>query len=226
MPSLDPVAEYFNKSTIHGLSYFGDPQRHWIERGFWIVTFLISMIGCFFMVHKAYSKWQQSPIIITQDDKFTLVSEIPFPTITICPKEKIVNPNVNPAKTYQILDDFFSEKTEHGKVKLTEEMLKLSEADKARLSVTDEGINMAKAMALVCDVSGEERHVKSVHSKLKDSEIEDLFKTNRPVWKEMARSQIFKRALIFKDPPWVLTEEGICYTFNSLGNFQIFKKDS
>lgn len=224
MVSLDAVFEYFNKSTIHGLNYFGDRERHWIERGFWIVTFTISMAGCFFMVHSTYAKWLQSPILISQDDKFTPVSEIPFPAVTICPTEKIGDIKVDLFRTFDVLRNFVFYKTGGSTESLIEDMIELSEADKASLNITDEGIRVAKAITMVCDVGF--MKVQFVESDLKNFEIENLLKSNKPKWDKMVQMFMFKRSFFPTRFPWVLTEEGICFTFNSLGNFQIFKKDA
>lgn len=83
------LIEFSSSSTVHGVNYFGDRRRHWIERAFWIVVFLVSMSACIFTVHKTYTKWQSSPIIVTQDDKLTSIWEIPFPAVTICPAAKV-----------------------------------------------------------------------------------------------------------------------------------------
>lgn len=226
MPSFEPVADYLSNSTIHGLNYFGDRRRHWIERTFWIMTFTVSMVGCFFMVHKTYAKWQQSPIINTQEDKFTPISEIPFPTVTLCPATKIDNPDVNLTRTFGILRDFFWNKKRSG-IELTGEIFKLSETVKRELNITDEDIRSTKAAALICgDAFNGETYVESVHSDLENSKIEDFFKTSRPLWEDIVEIYSYKRVFNVEDFPWVLTEEGVCYTFNSLGNFQIFTKDS
>lgn len=83
------LIEFSSSTTVHGVNYFGDRKRHWVERVFWIIVFVVSMSACIFTVQKTYAKWQSSPIIVTQDEKLTDIYEIPFPAVTICPSAKV-----------------------------------------------------------------------------------------------------------------------------------------
>ena len=58
-------------------------------RFWWIVVFLLSMLGCGVMIYKTYVKWNQTPIIVTFSEKTTPVWDIHFPSITICPETKV-----------------------------------------------------------------------------------------------------------------------------------------
>jgi len=31
-------ADFCNNSTVHGVKYLGEKQRHWSERAFWVIT--------------------------------------------------------------------------------------------------------------------------------------------------------------------------------------------
>ena len=39
-------SEYSENSTLHGVKYLGEKKIHWAERIFWVITFIISGIGC------------------------------------------------------------------------------------------------------------------------------------------------------------------------------------
>ena len=49
----------------------------------------LSITGCSFLISKTYMKWQNSPVIVSLDDKPTSVHNIPFPAVTICPEIKV-----------------------------------------------------------------------------------------------------------------------------------------
>lgn len=212
-------SEYLSRSSVHGLSYFGDNTRHWIERTFWVVTFVISMVACFFMVLKTWSKWQQSPLIVTQDDRFTPITDIPFPAVTVCPAEKIQS-NTNLTRTFDSLQKFYRE--------VQSRDMKLSDADKVALNITDEDIRMLIASSIICFKSfiAYVFHDDTLKSDLKHSEVESFLKAYRPPWNETFDQYSFRGKFGAKRLPWVFTEDGFCYTFNSQGNFQVFKQDT
>lgn len=77
-------SEYSETSTVHGVRYLGEHRRHWSERIWWILTVSVSVVLCFGFIFKAWWKWTTSPVIITFADEATPISNIPFPTLTIC----------------------------------------------------------------------------------------------------------------------------------------------
>uniref|UniRef100_A0A182HXE9 Uncharacterized protein n=1 Tax=Anopheles arabiensis TaxID=7173 RepID=A0A182HXE9_ANOAR len=83
--------EYCTNSSIHGVRYFDRDERTTCERFWWLVVFLLSMLGCGVMIYKTYMKWNQTPIIVTFSEKTTPVRDIYFPAITICPETKYLN---------------------------------------------------------------------------------------------------------------------------------------
>lgn len=48
----------------------------------------LCVIGSITVSKEVYSKWQMSPVIVSFAEKYTRVSEIPFPAVTICPETK------------------------------------------------------------------------------------------------------------------------------------------
>lgn len=49
---------------------------------------ILSLIGSILVTKEVYNKWQKSPVIVSFAEKYTRVSEIPFPSVTICPETK------------------------------------------------------------------------------------------------------------------------------------------
>ena len=49
---------------------------------------ILSFTGCSYLILKTYNKWQFNPVIVTFAEKSTPVWKIPFPAITICPETK------------------------------------------------------------------------------------------------------------------------------------------
>lgn len=222
------LIEFSSSTTVHGINYFGDRQRHWTERVFWIIVFVMSMSACIFMVHETYEKWQNSPIIVTQDDKLNALSEIPFPAVTVCPAAKIKDiwPPVNLTRTYNLLYKKAIEMFYDGVIPTLHalEDFKFNPDELKAMNVTEEELWLQEAVSHICP---------------------DFYKNKQDIWKQRLNSSVvFKilqkhaldsREVILgqsfksdfkKDFERVFTEEGVCYTFNGLTNFDIFKKNS
>ena len=80
-------SDFTSNSTVHGVRYLGERRRHWSEKAFWVIVFLISITGCSFVIMNMFDKWQQNPIISTI--KETAPFDIPQPAVTICPQVKV-----------------------------------------------------------------------------------------------------------------------------------------
>lgn len=50
--------------------------------------FLVMTCICLTLTWESYSKWKDSPIMMSPDSQFSSVSDIPFPAVTICPYKK------------------------------------------------------------------------------------------------------------------------------------------
>lgn len=46
--------------------------------------FIISITVCCFQISSIYQKWRTNPVIITFDQRFMSIGEVPFPAVTIC----------------------------------------------------------------------------------------------------------------------------------------------
>ena len=53
-----------------------------------MISLIISLIGCSFLVSDVYNKWEENPVIVSVDKKLTPIWTIPFPAVTICPEIK------------------------------------------------------------------------------------------------------------------------------------------
>jgi acid-sensing ion channel, other len=65
--------DYANHSTIHGVSYMNEKNRPWFEKIWWIVVFVVSILGCGKMIIDA---WNIKPIIISFSEKATSIDQV------------------------------------------------------------------------------------------------------------------------------------------------------
>lgn len=57
-------------------------------RIWWLIAVSLSLYGFSILVENVIDKWHRSPTIVTFEDKFTPITDIPFPALTICPSIK------------------------------------------------------------------------------------------------------------------------------------------
>lgn len=84
----DLCVDYTKNSTLHGLRYITASGLTLLEKLFWLVTFLVSVGLCGYLIKNVYSKWTNSPVIVTVSEKLVSVDTVPFPSVTICPQIK------------------------------------------------------------------------------------------------------------------------------------------
>src|SRR5690349_3656385 len=120
-------ADFSNNSTVHGVKYLGEHRRHWVERVFWVIAFVISLTGCLFLIMKVYEKWQLSPVIVSFAEKSTPVWQIPFPAVTICPETKAMKSQIDFTKVYKLVKE------------------------NQRANITSDELKKLEALAQVCD---------------------------------------------------------------------------
>lgn len=77
-------SDYSERSTIHGVQYLGEKRRHWTERVLWLMCFAVSIACCGKLISEMHWRRIHSPVIISFAEETRKVSDIPFPTVTIC----------------------------------------------------------------------------------------------------------------------------------------------
>ncbi|KAF4523186.1 hypothetical protein B566_EDAN002444 [Ephemera danica] len=87
------LREFSEGTTLHGVRYVGENNRHWTERSCWIVAMVFCTIFCGLEVAKVWHRWHDSPVIISFASRPTRVRDIPFPALTICPGLQIPRDN-------------------------------------------------------------------------------------------------------------------------------------
>lgn len=73
----DLIRNYFETSTIHGFSYLID-KYHIIERTFWILSLIVSLICTILLTLEVVTKIKNLPIIIYLLEHQVHASEVSF----------------------------------------------------------------------------------------------------------------------------------------------------
>ena len=82
--AMDSLKEFLETSTIHGLAYISSAPSK-ISKGFWFSVVIVGFSSAFFLINDSYNDWQSSPIATSISTH--PVSELDFPTVTVCPPE-------------------------------------------------------------------------------------------------------------------------------------------
>lgn len=109
--SCDLFNDFCENTSIHGVKYFGGRNRPNLERGWWIISFFVSITLCSLLIHNLWIKWDESPVFVSFAEQSTPVWEIPFPAVTICPETKAQKALFNYTDIYHRIDLAFANET-------------------------------------------------------------------------------------------------------------------
>ena len=86
---------YCDRATIGVLKYISRRTQTRLERCFWILCILVSLISSVFLINEAIEKFREQKIVIKLSEKRRNISEIPFPALSICPEVLITEDDLN-----------------------------------------------------------------------------------------------------------------------------------
>ncbi|XP_037031858.1 pickpocket protein 28-like isoform X2 [Bradysia coprophila] len=195
--------EYCGSSTVHGVRYFTEKKRHWMERLWWILAFALALFYCGKLIQNVYIKWDQSPVIVSFAEKSTPVWEIPFPAVTICPETKANMSQLNFTHVYH----------------------QIAATLKPPFNITDEEDELMAAVVQICDshlTDGFE-----VGTNFTNSSITDLLRDTAPSSNDTLFICKFRNTVDYCQKYFeeIMTEEGLCFTFNVLNGSELYNED-
>ncbi|KAK9883361.1 hypothetical protein WA026_001535 [Henosepilachna vigintioctopunctata] len=91
------VTEFCESISIQGLAYLVK-NISLLERLWWILVFTAGVSGSCYMVSRLMDKWITSPVLVSLATQESKISDIPFPAVTICPESKISQECLNYTK--------------------------------------------------------------------------------------------------------------------------------
>ncbi|RZC33873.1 ASC domain containing protein [Asbolus verrucosus] len=191
--------EYCNCTSVHGFRYIGEKERSYVEREFrlwWFIVFVLCLVACIFSIFEVYKKWEQSPVIVNFANKGTPIYNIPFPTVTICPEAKFAQDKFN-------YTDLLRKKENHTYLTSEEEMY-------------------FKYMSLLCNNNYPNLNPLT-ENKTFSEKFYDFMVDVRPNFLLKKCSFMLNEVLCqFLFNP-IITDEGVCYSFNIIDGSEIYR---
>ncbi|KAG7312367.1 hypothetical protein JYU34_001855 [Plutella xylostella] len=165
--------------------------------------FTCCVVLCAGLIRKVWIKWNESPVIVSFAETSTPVWQIPYPAVTVCFETKAMQTRFNFTEYYHL---YYNEST--------------------LANLTEEEKHLFEDISLVCDdhlsppggrkISNGNETVNNI--RVTSPNITDVFFGCK--WKDAPRDSCTD---LFSP---ILTEEGQCYTFNTLGASEMFRTEN
>lgn len=81
---MDALKKFLETSTIHGLAHISSSSSK-VSKLFWFIVVVFGFSTAIYLINSSYVDWQASPIATSISSH--PISELGFPTVTICPPE-------------------------------------------------------------------------------------------------------------------------------------------
>ena len=78
------AVEFCSRTTVHGVGYVADRQFPHSVRILWLGLSVLCLCLAGYLSHKSYTEWQEDQVITTLKTTARPVTELAFPTVTIC----------------------------------------------------------------------------------------------------------------------------------------------
>ena len=78
---METVKNFFESSTIHGLSYISSTKK--FIRLFWVLIVIAGFTGAGVLIYHSFQAWGESPV--TTSIETLPIAKIAFPKVTVCP---------------------------------------------------------------------------------------------------------------------------------------------
>lgn len=213
------LSSFTSESTIHGLNYVGDSSNNLITRTFWLFSFLLSICGLVYYSIGAYEKWISPDIGVRNEIRLT--NDIPFPSLTICPPIVAKSSAIN----FEELLEFFKSARKNEKSFETLKTRKISKDTQMLFSSLLQTCNkhdLNEFSELYKKLNFTEANEKVAKFLVRNSPPlnESIHSCYTKSFEKTRNEKISRKCHEAFD--YILTRDGMCYSFNRNGFYTIF----
>ena len=80
----ETAKEYASRTSIHGISYISDQALSLVDRILWLLVVLAFVGLATILTWDIWEQWEEDQVVTTLKNTAKPVTEVPFPTVTIC----------------------------------------------------------------------------------------------------------------------------------------------
>ena len=80
----ETAKEYASRTSIHGISYISDQRLSLVDRILWLLVVLAFVGLATILTWDIWEQWEEEQVVTTLKNTAKPVTEVPFPTVTIC----------------------------------------------------------------------------------------------------------------------------------------------
>ena len=81
-------SSFCDNTSVHGMKYIGQKNFHWSEKTIWSILVLSAIFGIIYISLELSAKFSNSPLSTVVESTIFPVSEIAYPAITICNRNR------------------------------------------------------------------------------------------------------------------------------------------
>ncbi|CAH2105174.1 unnamed protein product [Euphydryas editha] len=197
------LTDYTTNSNLHGLKYIGEKERTLVEKIFWLIMFTCCVVCCALLIRKVWEKWNYSPVIVSFAESSTPVFKIPYPAVTLCPETNVMQTVFNYTKYSHLYVNNFEKQ-----------------------NITLEEARLVEDVSLICW----KNHYAPLNGRNfshGNETVENIKKISPKIEDVMVDVSIWKsKYLSLSSFLPILTEEGYCYTFNTIDADQLLRVEN
>ncbi|XP_039306787.1 pickpocket protein 28 [Solenopsis invicta] len=97
--------DYCKNTNLHGFRYINIDESSIVEKVFWLVVCLLSIMFCVLLMMRLWANYSKNPII-TSIYPSNPIWDIPFPAVTICNNNKVYRPQADLIAKYLYTNGF------------------------------------------------------------------------------------------------------------------------
>lgn len=196
-------------------------------RAWWILAFVASMYLCGILIQDLWNNWEESPVIVSFDHRLVSIGTIPLPAVTICPQSKIATNKINYTALYR---NILKLDGENNRNLSNEEYSKSKQINKQQILQIDSFFRLTrlKGAAQICQDS----FAGSLLEKFPENFTDESFTSTLREIATGLEDNILACSLInntlstcskyFHD---IITNEGVCFSFNLLGPSEVISNE-